>query len=61
MAKERNIMCFTDHDVKDLSATLEFLKTNPLQLECFDAFLYDYKRTGDLSSAIFFARCEWDV
>lgn len=60
MSKDANEMPFTRHSAKDLSGLLDWFKDNPLPVECLDAFLYEYKRTGDLDKAVFFARCEWD-
>jgi hypothetical protein len=53
-------MPFSGHSGEDLQGVLNFLKETPLPIECLDAFLYDYKNTGNLDSAVFFARCEWD-
>ena len=57
---DRNKMCFTEHSLDELDGLLDWLKTTPLPVECLDAFLYDYRKTGNLDSAIFFAICEWD-
>lgn len=52
--------CFTRHRDEDILGVLEWLKKTPLPYECLDAFLYNYKRTGDINDSVFFACCEWD-
>lgn len=48
------------HDMDELNNVLESIISCPLPLEVFDAFLAEYKRSGDLDTARFFAQCEWD-
>lgn len=55
-----NTMPFTGHSCEELHSILEWLKTTELPEECLDAFLSDYKETGNLASARFFALQEWD-
>ncbi len=52
--------CFTEHTTIELTDAITWLKETHLPIECFNAFLYNYKKTGDLVSAILFARSEWD-
>ena len=59
--KMKNVtMPFTQHSAKDLSKLSDWLEDSPLPIECLDAFLYMYKKTGSLGESIFFAQCEWD-
>lgn len=48
------------HDLKEVYETLKSIKECALPTEVFDAFLAEYKRSGDLGEARFFAMCEWD-
>ena len=53
-------MPFTGHTVVDLVHTLELIYNSQMQVELFDAFLYEYAKTKDLEKAICFADLEWD-
>lgn len=48
------------HDLEEVQATLKSISECPLPVEVFDAFLKEYKETGDLAKARFYAQCEWD-
>lgn len=54
-------MPFTGHKAVDLAIYFDLINNSGLPLECFDAFLAEYARTKNLSTAWFFAQCEWDV
>lgn len=60
MKKKRDTMPFSGHTIKDLMWLLKWFEKTTLPVECLDAFLYEYRKTGNLDKAIFFARCEWD-
>jgi len=51
---------FSGHDFEDIHNTLKSITDCPLPTEVFDAFLSEYKKTGDLNASRFFAECEWD-
>lgn len=53
-------MPFTGHKAEHLSKTLNSISECSLPVEVFDAFLREYRETGDLDKARFFAACEWD-
>ena len=52
--------CFTNHNIKDIKAILSWLKETPRPVECFDAFLYEYRSSGNLAEAQNFACREWN-
>jgi len=60
MNQNKRKMPFSNHTIEDLNGLLRWFKETPLPTECLDAFLYEYKNTGDLDKAVFFARREWD-
>ena len=51
---------FSGHTMQHLADTLKGINECGLPVEVFDAFLSEYKETGDLDKARFFALCEWD-
>ncbi len=55
-----NTMPFTNEPPIKLHSVLKFIANSDLSVELFDAFLAEYKRTGDLMGSLFFAQCEWD-
>lgn len=57
---ESPTMPHTDHTAKELAATLKSIIKCSLPIEVFDAFLAEYKKTGNLAAARHFAMCEWD-
>lgn len=57
---EEPTMPFTGHEAKQLYKVLESIFNSPMPVELFDAFLAEYKRSGNLSEARHFAACEWD-
>ena len=59
-AGEKVTMPFSGHTPEHLAATLKSINESGLAVEVFDAFLAEYKKTGDLDKARFFALCEWD-
>ena len=57
---EKFLMPSSGHSPEELELTLKSIAECPLPIEVFDAFLSEYKKTGSLSEARFFAQCEWD-
>jgi len=55
-----SIMPFSGHTTENLQMILLWLGSTPLSVECFDAFLAEYKRSGDLWKAREYAADEWD-
>ena len=55
-----NTMPFTGHTVVELLHTLESIYDSEMQVEIFDAFLYNYAKTKNLAEARLFAQLEWD-
>lgn len=51
---------FSGHEFSEISEILKSIVTCPLPAEVFDAFLAEYKRSGDLERARYYAMCEWD-
>jgi hypothetical protein len=60
MSNETSMTLFSGHEFKDIQECLESISSCSLPTEVFDAFLSEYKKTGDLDVARFFALCEWD-
>tara|TARA_R110000803_G_scaffold36909_1_gene79394 strand:+ start:708 stop:893 length:186 start_codon:yes stop_codon:yes gene_type:complete len=60
MSETISMTLFSGHEFKDIQECLESIANCPLPTEVFDAFLSEYKKTGDLGAARFFAQCEWD-
>ncbi len=55
-----NTMPFTGETSIRLHSVLKYIANSDLPIEMFDAFLAEYKRTGNLMESLFFAQCEWD-
>jgi len=60
MSEDKGCMPFTGHPAAELHNILTGIAESDLSVELFDAFLAEYRRTGDLATARFFAACEWD-
>jgi len=53
-------MPFTGESENKLQGILNSIIKCDLPVEVFDAFLYSYKKTGDIDKSLFFALREWD-
>ena len=65
MADKDILMPFSGHTGEDLANVFRWLvdvhKDYGMSVEALDAFLSEYKETGDLGKAMWFANCEWDL
>lgn len=58
--KAEPVTLFSGHDFEHLAKTLDSIIDSGMPIEVFDAFLAEYRKTGCLDKARFFAMCEWD-
>lgn len=51
----------TIKEVEHLLRSLQWAKDNGLELEYLVSFLEDFRSTGSVMEAVWFAECEWDL
>jgi len=56
---------FSGHEGMELRGVFEWLvevdKDHGMAVEALDAFLGNYKETGNLAESVWFSNCEWDL
>lgn len=62
MSDDDNIsMPFSGHHPDAIIDVLKLINDSGMPCEVFDAFLGEYKRSGNLEQSISFAYAEWDL